>query len=78
MYRVFTNSNGDLANEVWINFTNTPLQYQQGFNLNGIAITDDGRYIITVQSNTGKLYRIATATKEIEVVNLGSQLVTFP
>ena len=76
MYRVFTNSNGDLANEVWINFTNTPLQYQQGFNLNGIAITDDGKYIITVQSNTGKLYRIAMATKEIEVVNLGSQLVT--
>jgi sugar lactone lactonase YvrE len=76
LYRVFTNSSGALANEAWLNLTNTPIQYQQGFNLNGIAATSDGKYLITVQSNTGKLYRIATTTKEIEIINLGGQLVT--
>jgi Cu-Zn family superoxide dismutase len=76
LYRVFTNANGELSNEVWLNFTNTPLQYQQGFNLNGIAATDDGEYLIVVQSNTGKLFRIATDTKEVMPINLGDQALT--
>jgi len=76
LYRVYTNSSGALAIESWLNFTNTALQYQQGFNLNGIAVTNDGKYLITVQSNTGKLFRIATASKEVEEINLGGQSVT--
>jgi len=75
LYRVFTNAGGDLAIESWLNFTNTPIQYTQGFNLNGIAASTDGKYLITVQSNTGKLFRIATDTKEIEEINLNGQSV---
>jgi sugar lactone lactonase YvrE len=33
------------------------LVYQTGFNVNGIAPTPDGRGLILVQSNTGKLFR---------------------
>lgn len=51
-------------------------QYQQGFNLNGIATTSDGAYLIVVQSNTGKLFRISTASKAVVEINLGGQTVT--
>jgi sugar lactone lactonase YvrE len=35
------------------------LVYQTGFNVNGIAATPDGRALLVVQSNTGKLFRVA-------------------
>ena len=76
LYRVFTNPSGALTNEAWVEFANTPLKYQTGFNLNGIAVTADGKYLITVQSNTGKLWRISTATKEVVEINLNGQTVT--
>lgn len=36
--------------------------YQDGFNLNGIETTPDGSALLAVQSNTGKLFRIAPTT----------------
>jgi len=62
---------GDI--EPWLDFGETPVQYRGGFNLNGIAATADGRYLITVQFNTGKLYRIDTETEEITEVDLGGK-----
>ena len=76
LYRVFTNSSGKLTLDEWIDFSGTPIQYGQGFNLNGIAATADGKYLITVQSNTGKLFRIDAASAEIAEINLGSQALT--
>jgi sugar lactone lactonase YvrE len=76
LYRVFTNTNGQLAMEEWLNFTGTPLVYQQGFNVNGIAISSDGKYLIVVQSNTGKLFRIDVATRAVTEINLGGETVT--
>jgi sugar lactone lactonase YvrE len=35
------------------------LVYQDGFNANGIAATPDGRALLVVQTNTGKLFRVA-------------------
>jgi sugar lactone lactonase YvrE len=35
------------------------LVYQDGFNVNGIAATPDGRALLVVQTNTGKLFRVA-------------------
>jgi Cu-Zn family superoxide dismutase len=49
----------------WLDFTGTALEYQTGFNVNGIAATGDGRHLIVVQTNTGALFRIATATKRV-------------
>jgi sugar lactone lactonase YvrE len=34
------------------------LVYQEGFNVNGIARTPDGRDLLVVQSNTGSLFRV--------------------
>lgn len=55
--------------ESWLDFTGTPIQYSEGFNLNGIAATPDGRYLLTVHSPTGNLFRIDTNSQEIIQVN---------
>jgi len=62
---------GDI--EPWLDFGGTPVRYRDGFNLNGIAATADGRYLITVQFNTGELYRIDTETEEVTEVDLGGK-----
>ncbi|MFO7168993.1 MAG: hypothetical protein DIU80_013310 [Chloroflexota bacterium] len=76
LYRVYTGGDGQLAFEEWLDFTGTPLQYQQGFNLNGIDATPDGRYLIAVQSNTGKLFRIDTGSKAVTEIDLGGEALT--
>ena len=53
-----------------------PIPYEPGFNLNGIVATTDGRYLLTVQSNTGKLYRIDTQTEQVTPVDLGGAKLT--
>ena len=56
----------------WLDLSDTPIHYTPNeFNLNGIVATPDGRYLLTVQSNTGKLYRINTQTKQVRSVGLG-------
>lgn len=37
-------------------------QLQAGFNANGIDATPNGRWLVIVQSNTGKLFRVNAAT----------------
>ena len=59
--------------EPWLNFEGTPAEYEEGFNLNGIDATEDGRYLVAVQSNTGELFRIDTASKEVVEINLGGE-----
>ncbi|HET9494399.1 MAG TPA: superoxide dismutase [Chloroflexia bacterium] len=73
LYRVTTDDQGDLVLEEWLDFTGTPIVYETGFNLNGIEVTPNDRYLITVQSNTGKIFRIDLATQEvIEIVVPGA------
>ncbi len=47
----------------------------QGFNANGIVATIKGKYLIIVNSTTGKLYRVDPATGEAKVVDLGGYSV---
>ena len=61
--------------EVWLDFTGTPIVYQPGFNLNGIVATPDGKYLVVVQSNTGALFRISLATKQVVQIDLGGESV---
>ena len=42
----------------------------QGFNANGITVTDDGRFALIVQSGTGKLFRLGLRTKTVREVDL--------
>ena len=76
LYRVTTNAQGQLHFEAWLDLRGTPIVYGPGFNLNGIVVTEDNRYLIVVQSNTGKLFRISLATQEIQEINLGGARLT--
>ena len=76
IYRAVPNNAGGYTLEQWLPLTGTPIVYGAGFNLNGIVVSSSGQYLFTVQSNTGKLYRIDIATKEIVELNVGG--ATFP
>jgi sugar lactone lactonase YvrE len=76
LFKVSRSAAGVGEAEAWLDFTGTTLQYQTGFNLNGIAATPDGKYLIVVQSNTGKLFRITVADKAVAEITLGGGTVT--
>lgn len=63
---------GDTPGEVeeWLSFTDQQIPYGAGFNANGIALTEDGRYLLVVISNTGKIFRIDRSSKAIAEVTL--------
>jgi DNA-binding beta-propeller fold protein YncE len=62
--------------ESWLDFTGTVLEYAEGFNLNGIAATPDGRYLLTIHSPTGNLFRIDTGSKEVSQIDVGQADLT--
>lgn len=63
--------------EPWLDLERSPIEYEEGeFNLNGIASTPDGRYLVVVQSNTGNLYRIDTASKEVVEIDVDGAPLT--
>jgi len=64
---------GDL--EPWLDLTGTPFVYETGFNANGIVSYDDGKLLVVVQSNTGKLFRISTKSKQVKEIDLGGATV---
>ena len=70
IYRIVPNDQGIFTFEYWRELNGTPIQYSQGFNLNGIASTADGKYLIVVKSDTGQLFRIATDTREVTEITL--------
>jgi sugar lactone lactonase YvrE len=47
------------------------LVFLAGFNANGIETTPDGRQLIVVQSNTGKLFTVPPATGVARLIDLG-------
>ncbi|MCA1692035.1 MAG: superoxide dismutase [Actinobacteria bacterium] len=57
LYKIPIALNGSLGQPVVVPLTGD-YQHAPGFNLNGIEVTPDGRWLIAVQSNTGALYRI--------------------
>lgn len=76
IYRVAADIETEDAFSRWSDLSGSPIEYAEGFNLNGIVATDDGRYLIVVQSNAGKLFRVEIASKEITEVNLGGADLT--
>ncbi len=73
LFRVTSTGDGVGEAEPWLNFEGTPAEYEEGFNFNGIDATEDGRYLVAVQSNTGELFRIDTESKEVVEINLGGE-----
>lgn len=76
LYRARAGTDGDSSFDAWLKTSGTVLRYQEGFNLNGIVATTDAPYLITVQSNTGKLFRINTDNREVAEVDLGGAMLT--
>ncbi len=54
--------------EPWLDLGQTPIKYGPGINLNGIVATPDGRYLLTIQLNTGELWRVDTRSKSVTKV----------
>lgn len=59
--------------EPWLDLRGTAIAYGSGFNLNGIAATPDGRFLLTVHYDAGELYRIDTEDKTVTRVDLGGE-----
>jgi Cu-Zn family superoxide dismutase len=75
LYRVSATPAGGWTLDPWLDLTGTPIEYQEGFNLNGIVVTPNDKYLIVVQSNTGKLFRITIATQEVVEIDLDGESV---
>jgi len=71
VYRVATESGRLGAIEPWLDLRETPARYRRGYNLNGITVSDDERYLVTVNYETGRLYRIDTRTRRVREIDLG-------
>ncbi len=61
--------------EEWLLLAGSPIVYQNGFNLNGI-VAKKNKYLLTVQFNTGKLFRINIATRQITEVTVNGTTLT--
>jgi Cu-Zn family superoxide dismutase len=72
-YLIAGRSSPDDPLEPWLDLTGTAVRYRDGFNLNGIAASGDGAYLLVVQTNAAKLFRIEIATRTVQAVNLGGQ-----
>ena len=73
LFRMTSTDGGVGEAEPWLNLEGTPAEYEEGFNFNGIDATEDGRYLVAVQSNTGELFRIDTESKEVVEIDLGGE-----
>jgi Cu-Zn family superoxide dismutase len=62
---------------VFVDFTGSPLVYAGGgvTNVNGIAATRNGKYLVLANSNTSELFRVRLADKQVTKIDLGGQLV---
>ena len=74
LYRLSAEENGYQFEE-WLDLTDTPIEYQDGFNLNGIVAANAGKYLIVTHSSTGQLFRIDTESKEVIEIQLGGDQV---
>ena len=75
IYRVYE-QNGSLAFERWLDLPGSAITYVPGFNLNGIAATSDGKALIVIQSNTGKVFKIDVASKLASEININGAVLT--
>ncbi len=79
LYRVSVARNGALGDQEDVE--EVPLagdfELATGFNLNGIDATPNGKTLVAVQTNLGRLYRIDAATGEAELIDLGGGNVMF-
>jgi sugar lactone lactonase YvrE len=74
LYRIPIGSGGALGDAQTIPLTGD-FSLQPGFNLNGIDATKNGKTLIAVQSNTGKLFQIDPSSGATRLISLGTESV---
>jgi len=74
LYRIPIGSGGALGDAQTIPLTGD-FTLQPGFNLNGIDATKNGKTLIAVQSNTGKLFQIDPSSGVTRLISLGAESV---
>jgi|HigsolmetaAR202D_1030399.scaffolds.fasta_scaffold00866_10 hypothetical protein len=72
IYKIAPDSEGIFRFEFWRDLSDSPIQFTEGFNLNGIVVTPDNKYLIVVQSNTGKLFRVAIDSPQIDEITIAN------
>ena len=74
---LFRVASGSDEVESWLDFGGTAFEYQEGGpNANGLVVTPDGRYVLVVSMNTGRLFRIDTESRELVEVELEGDPLT--
>ena len=73
LYKVPIATNGQIGTPVAVPLTGD-IVYQSGFNVNGIDATPNGKKLIIVQSNTGKLFKV-NRSGVARLINLGGATV---
>ena len=56
--------------QVFLDFTGTALEYTAGFNVNGIAASADGRFLVLAKSNTAELFRVRVRDGQVRRIDL--------
>jgi len=75
LYRVPIGNGGRLGSTVQTIPLTGAFQLQTGFNANGIDATANGRWLVIVQSNAGKLFRVNPTTGVTTEIALGGESV---
>jgi hypothetical protein len=75
LYRIPIGNGGRLGSTVQTIPLTGAFQLQMGFNANGIDATANGRWLVIVQSNAGKLFRVNPTTGATTEIALGGESV---
>jgi sugar lactone lactonase YvrE len=75
LYRVAIGPNGEIGVVTTVSLAGK-IEFVAGFNLNGIAATSNGSTLVVVNSTTGKLHAIDTATIATREIDLGGATMT--
>jgi Cu-Zn family superoxide dismutase len=62
--------------DVFVEFEGTALQYSPGFNVNGIAVSPDDRYLVLAHSGAGALFRVGIHDESVVRIDLGGESVS--
>lgn len=76
LYRVPIAPNGRIGDPQTVSLSGD-FVLQPGFNLNGIVSTPNEDWLIVVQSNTGKLFRVDPSSGVTDEIDLGGDNVAF-
>ncbi len=61
--------------EVFVEFEGTDLPYTGAFNVNGIVVSPDDRYVVLAHSGIGALFRVGVRDGSVTRIDLGGQQV---